>query len=402
MNQHYPYHYPGYPAGFKSSWKFPMPSEKERDRRWHTIRKIMHKYQLDCLLISAPWGHMPTCVNHIYYVSNYVPFFNHGTYIVFPLEGQPLLTVSNAIGPQFLHCASETSWIKDIVESIDPVNEIIKKIEHLKLEKGKLGLVAYNMGVFPACAKDILHEKLPLMLFEDATKAISEAMDEVSRTSEEELAFLRKTCEIQDISLQAVAKAFKPGVTEKELWAAAEEAIIENGGWYPHFMLVTSGQGPIFPRAPASHAKLDKGDIVMFETNVVYGGISSQICYAMSLGKPEKQIGEMYDFCKELYQFALEELDKKNQFGEIETGLINRIHKAGYEPMTPQIHVYNASYKMPTESPPQAGDYFTVHPNFCNRNYTCGAKFGDTVRITTEGKVERLQKTPARLHIVSI
>ena len=108
----------------------------------------------------------------------------------------------------------------------------------------------------------------------------------------------------------------------------------------------------------------------------------------------------MFEFCKELYPFSLGELEKKRTFLDIEQDLGSRIHDAGYEPMTPQIHRYNMSGVMPMSSPPRPGDYFTVHPNVCTKDYTASAKFGDAVRITKEGKVERLQKTPAKLHVV--
>ncbi len=97
-------------------------------------------------------------------------------------------------------------------------------------------------------------------------------------------------------------------------------------------MLVTSGPSPIFPRAPASHSKLNLGDVIVFENNVIYGGILSQTCYALSIGKPEKKTEKMYDFVQELYQFSLEEHGKKKNFGDVEQSLIDRIHKAGYEP----------------------------------------------------------------------
>ena len=109
----------------------------------------------------------------------------------------------------------------------------------------------------------------------------------------------------------------------------------------------------------------------------------------------------MFGFCKELYDYSLGELEKERTFMDIELDLAQRIHKAGYEPMTPQIHIYNQSTTMPMGSPPQPGDYFTVHPNVCNREYTAGAKLGDAVRITKDGKVERLQKFPAILNVVT-
>ncbi len=401
MSEYYPYNYKGYPDGFKSNSYFTMPTEKERDLRWNALRKAMKKYNLDCLIVSGTFGHI-NVPNNIYYISNYVPFFNPGTYIVFPVEGEPQLGVSNSIGPQFEHCASETSWIREISGSLKPVEDVISKIKSLKIDEGRLGIVGYEMGIFPASVNDILHETFPNAIFEDGSDALNDAMNEVSRSSEEELAFLRKTAEIHDLSFKAVAAAMKPGVTEQDLWAVAEKAIIENGGWYPHFMLVTSGPSPIFPRAPASYYKLNMGDIIIFEINVIYGGILSQICYALSLGRPDKQSEKMYDFVQELYQYSLEEHGKKRNCGDIEMALTDKIHDAGYEPMTPQIHIYNQAVPMPEDSPAQPGDYFIVHPNFCDRNYTVGAKFGDTIRIDKDGKVERLQNTPAKLNVIDI
>ena len=138
----------------------------------------------------------------------------------------------------------------------------------------------------------------------------------------------------------------------------------------------------------------------MFELNVTYGGITPQISYALSLGRPEREVEEMFAFCRELYDYSLVELEKKRTFMDIEQDLNSRLHGAGYEPMTPQIHRYNMSGTMPMGSPPQPGDYFTVHPNVCSKDYTASAKFGDAVRITKEGKVEKLHRTPVQLKII--
>lgn len=400
MSEFCPYTYKCHPARLEYPWSFPMPSDKERDRRWQAIRKSMSKHNLDCLIVGAPWGYMPVLNNHLFYISNYVPFVNIGLYVVFPLKGEPQLGVSNAMGPQFLHIAFETSWINEVVESFYPAQDIVRKIKQLKLENGRLGIIGYRLGVFPASVYDALRESFPSATFEDATAALYEAINEVSRSSEEELTLLKKACEILDLSYKAVAEALKPGVAECELWAAAEQAIIKNGGWYSHFMIATSGPSPTFLRAPAAHNTLTPGDIVMFEINDIYGGVSPQISYALSLGRPKREIEEMFKLCEELYHFSLAELEKNRTFMDIELDLAQQIHDAGYEPMTPQIHRYNMAIAMPMGSPPQPGDYFIVHPNMCNKDYTAGAKLGDTVRITKDGSVERLHTTPAKLNII--
>jgi Xaa-Pro aminopeptidase len=402
MSQFCPYTYSASPPRLEYPWKPPMPSEKERDRRWQAIRSAMTRHSIDCLIVGAPWGFMPTQNNHLYYISNYIPFSNVGLFVVFPAKGEPQLEVSNAIGPQFLHTALQTSWIRNVVDSLYPAQEIINKIKQLKLENGRLGIIGYKMGVFPAVIYDALREGLPDAKFEDATSVLAEAMDEVTRTSEEEPVLLKKACEILDLSFKAVAAALKPGVTENELWAAAEQAIIKNGGWYGHFILGTSGPNPTFPKAPAAYNSLQKGDVFIFELHAIYSGVAPQSCFALSLGRPKREVEQMFELCEELYNFSLLELAKNRTFLDIELDLAKRIHEAGYEPMTPQIHVYNMSIRTPMNSVPQPGDYFTVHPNMCNKDFSAGAKFGDVVRIIKGGKVERLLSTPARLNIIDV
>jgi len=69
MSEYYPYNYKGYPVGLKYPWIFPMPSEKERDRRWEAIRKSMRKHHFDCLIVAGPMGYMSS-INYLYYISN--------------------------------------------------------------------------------------------------------------------------------------------------------------------------------------------------------------------------------------------------------------------------------------------------------------------------------------------
>ena len=110
----------------------------------------------------------------------------------------------------------------------------------------------------------------------------------------------------------------------------------------------------------------------------------------------------MFEFCKGLYDFSLAELEKNRTFADIEMELGSRIYKAGYEPTTTQIHMYNMVTVIPTDSPPQPRDFITVHPNVSNGDYAVGVEFGRTVRIMKDGSVERLQRTPAKLNLVSI
>jgi 3-hydroxybutyryl-CoA dehydrogenase len=50
--------------------------------------------------------------------------------------------------------------------------------------------------------------------------------------------------------------------------------------------------------------------LVLHDCCKVLNGISCQICYALSLGKPRRDIEEMFAFCDELYSYSLAELEK--------------------------------------------------------------------------------------------
>ena len=396
-----PYAYPGYPKGLDYPWVFPRPSEKERDLRWATIRKAMDREKLDCIIVCTLPVFAPSS-KHLFYISNYVPFGAKGVYVVFPQEGGPRMVINNALGPQFVHFAAETTWIEDIVGTLDPPREIVKKINQLDLQHKRLGVVGYSQGSFTGPVYDYMRAKLKDIAICDASHMMGGVMNEVSRISQEEPLLVDQACAILDHAFQAVLEVLKPGIPECELWATVDYEIIKRGGWPFHEMFITSGPRPSFPRVPPSHRTLDPGDVVVFEINSTYGGVNPQSCFACSLGPPTNEVKVMFAFCEELYRFSLTELDKQRTFMEIEQELIKRIRSSGYEPMTPQIHVFNMSMVMPMEDMPKPGDYFTVHPNIADPKYAVGAKLGDAIRISEDGRPERLQKTEARLHIAPI
>ena len=83
MSEYCPYTYRGNPVKLRYPETFPMPSIKERNRRWTAIRQGMNKYNIDCLIVTTPNGYGPPFPYHLSYISNYVPFTNRGIYLIF-------------------------------------------------------------------------------------------------------------------------------------------------------------------------------------------------------------------------------------------------------------------------------------------------------------------------------
>mgnify|MGYP000950889312 CR=1 FL=1 len=141
----------------------------------------------------------------------------------------------------------ETSWGKKIVGSLDPAQDIVNKIKLLRLKKGRIGIVNYRVGIFPVTVYNALLERLLGATFEDVTEAMTDVANEISRTSEEVLTLLRKTCEILDLSYSTVAEDLKPGVRERELWSCSRTCHLDERRLVPP---IFCSEGRVQPPLP--------------------------------------------------------------------------------------------------------------------------------------------------------
>lgn len=384
-----------YPVGLRYPFAYTQVSKNEGAKRWKEVRASMGRHGVDVLVIQGNILHS----RYLFYLSNYYCYAQMNTVLVFPIEGSPLLILPASLGPQFIHTAYETSWIKDLSQDSDQLRAVVDKISSLN-RASSIGVVGFSEFAFPAVLYEGMKQKLPGATFQAATEVVREAMDCVSRSSDEELAMLKRAAVIADLSFRAVYKAYKPGLRESELWAVAVQTIVESGGLYPPSFYVASGRRPVFPRGPPSHNKLRAGDTIIMEIDTNVAGVSPQMCYALCLGKPPKDTKEMFDFCSKLYEGAVGELESGETYREVDASLERQVHSAGYEQMTPQIHRFCLSGRTPLDQKPRPGEYFTLHPAVCNMAFSSGAKLGDTIRIGRHGKVERLMRTPVKLHIL--
>ena len=382
-----------YPVGLRYPFGYAQVSRNEGLRRWREVRASMDRHGVEVLVVQGDILHS----RYLLYLSNYYCYAPLNTVLVFPIEGSPSLVLPASLGPQFIHTAIETSWIKDLRQDADQLHAVVEKIS-LPSRATSIGVVGFSEFEFPAVLYEGMKQKLPDAKFQGGTEVIREAMDHVSRSSDEELMMLKKASLLADLSFKAVQEACKPGLKESELWATALQAIVGNGGLYPPRLFVTSGRRPVFPRGPPSRNILRAGDTIIMEIDANVAGISPQMCYALSLGRPPKDTKEMFDFCSQLYEGAIDELESGETYGTVESSLERQTRSAGYQSMTPHMHRFCLSGRMPVNQEPRPGEYFTLHPAVCNREFSSGAKLGDTVRIGKHGKVERLMKTPVKLH----
>jgi Xaa-Pro dipeptidase len=122
--------------------------------------------------------------------------------------------------------------------------------------------------------------------------------------STDEIACMRASLAVADIGMERMRAALRPGIGERELWAELHHANIAHGGEWIETMLLSSGPrtNPWFQEA--SDRRIEAGDLVAFDTDMVGPyGYCSDVSRTFLCGDGPAT-GEQ----KALYQLAAEQM----------------------------------------------------------------------------------------------
>jgi Xaa-Pro aminopeptidase len=114
----------------------------------------------------------------------------------------------------------------------------------------------------------------------------------------EEIALLRKACDLADRGYQYFAEVIEVGMKEYEL-VAEVEAFLKASGSEDNFMLVASGGTEVVGMKPPTERRFQMGDSVTTELSPQVGGYYAQICRTLVLGEPSAGQRRAYDIFSE-------------------------------------------------------------------------------------------------------
>lgn len=252
---------------------YPRFSDIEYQRRYSLVREQMAVHGVDCLVVTGSPGMNAELMADVHWLSNW----NHTAapgFVVFPGQGEPTLYFGLVT---YLANARQRSVISDV----RPGTSVSRRIQELGLERGTIGII----GSFPHEVLDELKEHLP------GAKVIPASgwFGELRRVrSAEEIGWLRKGAEYADIGLEAMVAAIRPGVTERQLYAAAMHAVFDAGG---QFCFQWLGSTPmsnpmmVYPTQAPSDRVVEKGDIVITEICASYEWYAGQINRYVAVGE---------------------------------------------------------------------------------------------------------------------
>ena len=130
---------------------------------------------------------------------------------------------------------------------------------------------------------------------------------------------VRKSGECADIGFKAMVEVAKPGITEYDLIAEVERAMIKAGAECGFFTLFNTKpwlDGWGFPD-DGSHRRL-QGGCHPKRNHSSYGGYTVQLCRPISLGKPSADFVEMFEIHKGLYKIGREGYRTGNYLSDVD------------------------------------------------------------------------------------
>ncbi len=129
------------------------------------------------------------------------------------------------------------------------------------------------------------------------------------RKSEPELTALRRAAAVADGALAEVLGMIRPGVTELELAARLDMAVIEHGGERSAFeTIVQFGEHSARPHGRPSQRKLARGEVVLFDFGAIVDGYASDISRTVSCGRPDSELEAIYEIVLTAQRTALDGL----------------------------------------------------------------------------------------------
>lgn len=124
--------------------------------------------------------------------------------------------------------------------------------------------------------------------------------------TEEEIALIRKACEITDEIFAEVIAEIKEGMTELEVSALLQYYALKKGASGMSFEpIVASGTRGAMPHGRPTNKKLKRNEAITIDFGVVYEGYQSDMTRTISIGEPPAEIRKIYDVVLEAQTTAM-------------------------------------------------------------------------------------------------
>ena len=387
----------------------PQLSLEERDRRYRNIRNEMAKSGIDVLLLPANSGRWEQLQADSRYLSS-IGGFATEVFTVFPRAAEPTAYVFNRAA----WWKRAQRWVPDVRDGHNHWAEnAIERLKEIGFEKGTIGIAGLSglfrapEGIIPYSTVVKLQEGFPQAKIVNATELMQQAR---AVKSAEEIGLLERSAAVVEKMIAAMTEAARPGVTERELYAAMAGTMLAHGGELPTLFFLGSGPEATQSTFVPTGRALAKGDRIVNEIEAKIGGYAAQAVAPASLGKPAAEYEKMIELSAQCFDAVLGAMRPGATFGalfDVYTGTIERAGAGKYTWSHPMMHARGLGDDGPALLGDRdlerfrlielkAGMVFILKPQVRGAGGKGRASIGDTV-VVTEGGARRLGRRPMKL-----
>jgi Xaa-Pro aminopeptidase len=389
----------------------PRLSLAERDRRYRLVRDRMDREGLDVLILPANVSRWEQMMADSRYVTT-IGGFGTETLTIFPRDGEVTAYVFNRSA--FWKAAQD--WVADVRDGrnfwaenvIERLGECAVKPRRVGIS-GLAGLIRAPDGIVPWTTVERIKAAFPNAEWVDATRLIQEIR---SVKSAEEIALMRRSAGIIEAMIARMIDTAKPGVRERDIYAAMVHALLANDGEQPSLLIFGTGPNVGHGQFVPTGRVLRRGDLLVNEIEARYAGYSAQAVAPASIGPASDAYLDLLRVAHDAFEAVRAVMKPGTPLGalmDVYTGTVERSGQGRYKWAHPIMHARGLG----DESPALLGDddlerfrrvelregmTFILKPRARGAD-GLSAQIGDTVVVTSSGG-ERLGKRALSLAVI--
>lgn len=253
------------------------------------------------------------------------------------------------------------------------VNKLLVEAEHLTVKRQRELVEAFNVQTFgdiDQTIKDLRNVK-----------------------SENEIATIKKACELADKCIEIGVDFLKEGVTERQVVNHIENAIKDYGVNEMSFdTMVLFGDHAASPHGTPGDRQLQKDEYVLFDLGVIYNNYCSDMTRTVKFGEPNDKAQEIYNVVLKAEQEAIAAIKPGVTIKDVDDIARNIISDAGYGDYFPHrlghgLGLEEHEYQDVSSSNTNqfvAGMVITVEPGIYVPG-VAGVRIEDDILVTEDG-----------------
>lgn len=318
------------------------------------------------------------------------------TIVAIPASGEPVFIAPRLEADKL----REYTGIKDVFDYVDEVGPLDAARQALAKINVRDRVVGAEYRYMRLLERDLVERAGAPAGFRDIGDVIAE-MRMVKDADEQ--AALQRACEIVDIGAAAAQAAIAPGVSEREVAAAVERAMLAAGADAIPFNTILGGPNGALPHGLTGDRPIQAGEMVVCDIGAEYHGYQGDITRTYPCGKPDPKMVEIYQIVYEAQKHCREKARAGMSGAEIDSLARDIIARAGYGEYFFHrtghglgLEVHEEPYIVQGNTRPlAAGMTFTIEPGIYLPGVG-GVRIEDDVVLTADGN-RVLTKSPREL-----